>query len=397
MIDVVHRALLLLQLDQVVDDRDDVLLRQRRRRHRDVEAELPVDAVAAHVPEVIPLLVEEKAVDERLGGLQVRRVPRAELLVDGPECILLRADDVLGNRLGDDRFLVPLLHEQAELLDVRFPDPLDVLVGQRGIFRNEDLPRLLVHHVAADDPPLVVLELDLVDVDLFHEIEELEDLVVGRIAEGAQQRRHREFLLPVDVRVHHVVDIGRELHPRPAERDDPGRINRRPVRVGRFTEEHTRRPVELADDHTLRPVDDEGPAVRHRRQVPQIDVLFDRVHVRFPVLCLLGQAQLRLDGDRIGEPALLALGDRVLRFLDIVLDEFQEKILPRVGDREVHFEHRLKALVPPPCRGGVGLQETLPRLELDVEQIGCFDDLRDLAERDPLAGLVLQASHSSGK
>ncbi len=37
-IDVVHRALLLLQLDQVVDDRDDVLLRQRRGRHRDVEA-----------------------------------------------------------------------------------------------------------------------------------------------------------------------------------------------------------------------------------------------------------------------------------------------------------------------------------------------------------------------
>jgi len=52
-------------------------------------------------------------------------------------------NDVLGNRLGDDRFLVPLLHEQAELLDVRFPDPLDVLVGQRGIFRNEDLPVFL--------------------------------------------------------------------------------------------------------------------------------------------------------------------------------------------------------------------------------------------------------------
>ena len=244
MIDVVHRALLLLQLDQVVDYRDDILLRQRRRRHRDVEAELPVDPIAPDVAEVIPLLIEEEAVDERLRRLQVGRVPRAKLLVDRPQRILLGTDDVLGDRLGDHRFLVPLLDEKAELPDVGFLDPLDVLFGEGRVLGDENLPRLLVDDVAADDASLVLLQVNFVDVDLLHKVEELEDLVVGGIAQGAQERRHGKLLLPVDVGVHHVVNVGRELHPRSAEGDDPGRIDRRPVRVRRFAEEHAGRTVE---------------------------------------------------------------------------------------------------------------------------------------------------------
>ena len=95
MVDVVHRALLLLQLDQVVDDRDDVLLGQRGRRHRDVEPELAVHPVASDVAEVVPLLVEEEPVDQGLGGLQIGRIAGAELLVDGGQGVLFGADDVL--------------------------------------------------------------------------------------------------------------------------------------------------------------------------------------------------------------------------------------------------------------------------------------------------------------
>ncbi len=76
--------------------------------------QLAVDPVAADVAEVVPLLVEEEAVDQGLGRLQIRRVAGAELLVDGAERILFGADDVLRDRLGDDRLFVPLLHEQAE-------------------------------------------------------------------------------------------------------------------------------------------------------------------------------------------------------------------------------------------------------------------------------------------
>ena len=54
------------------------------------------------------------------------------------------------------------------------------------------------------------------------QVEDLEDLSVAFEADGAQKRGDRQFLLPVDVCVHHVVDVRSELDPRTFERDDAG-------------------------------------------------------------------------------------------------------------------------------------------------------------------------------
>jgi len=59
--------------------------------------------------------------------------------------------------------------------------------------------------------------------DLFHRVEQLQDVGVRAVAERAQQRGGRKFLLLVDVDVDHVVNIDRELDPRAAERDDARR------------------------------------------------------------------------------------------------------------------------------------------------------------------------------
>ncbi len=100
----------------------------------------------------------------------------------------------------------------------------------------------------------------------------------------------------------------------------------------------------------------------------------------FAVLRLLGEPQFCLQRNSIGKPAFLAFGDRVLGLLHIVFDELEEKILPGIGDREIHFEHCLQAFVFPPCGRQVGLQETSPRLQLDIQQVRSFHNLRDLAE-----------------
>ncbi len=68
---------------------------------------------------------------------------------------------------------------------------------------------------------------------------------------------------------------------------------------------------------------------------------------RLAVLGLLRQAQFGLERDGVREAALLALRHGVLRLLDVVLDELEEEVLPRVGDREVHLEDRLETLVLP--------------------------------------------------
>ena len=125
--------------------------------HRNVEAELAVDAVAPDITEVVPFLVEEEAVDQGFGGFQVGSIARTQLLVDCGERILLRADNVLRDGLRNHRFFAALLDEQAEFLDAGLLDSLDVFFGQDGIFIDEDLARLPVNDVAADGPPLKVL------------------------------------------------------------------------------------------------------------------------------------------------------------------------------------------------------------------------------------------------
>ncbi len=359
-----------------------------------VELQLAVHPVAPDVAEVVPLLVEEEAVDQRLGGLQVGGVAGAELLVDDGQGVLFGLHLVLRNGLRDDRLFVPLLQEEPELPDVRLADPLDVVFVQDRAVREQDLAGLLVHDVAADDAPLVRRDVHLRDVHLLDQVEELQDLVVGRIAQRAEERRDREFLLPVDVHVHHVVDVGRELHPGAAERDDARGIDRRPVGMDGLAEEYARGAVQLADDHALGAVDDERAAVRHGGQVAQVDVLLDGVDVRVAVLRLLREAQLGLHRDGVRQAAFLALRDRVLRLLDVILDELQEEVLPGIGHGEVHLEDGLQPLVPAARGLNVRLQEALPGLQLDVQQVRRIDDVRNLSEGDPLVRIIFHEAHS---
>src|SRR6185503_12357217 len=63
-VDVVSVALAVVQLDDARDDADEVVLRQRARLHRDVEAELAVQLVAPDLREVVAAEVEEQRVHE---------------------------------------------------------------------------------------------------------------------------------------------------------------------------------------------------------------------------------------------------------------------------------------------------------------------------------------------
>ncbi len=46
--------------------------------------------------------------------------------------------------------------------------------------------------------------------------EQFQDVLIRFITDTAKQRGHRELLLPVDVSIHHIVDVGclYEFHPR---------------------------------------------------------------------------------------------------------------------------------------------------------------------------------------
>ena len=73
------------------------------------------------------------------------------------------------------------------------------------------------------------------------------------------------------------MDVDGELDPRSAERDDARRDQALSVRVRRLLEHDARRAVQLADDHALGAVDDEGAERREERQLAEIDFLLDDV------------------------------------------------------------------------------------------------------------------------
>ena len=230
-------------------------------------------------------------------------------------------------------------------------------------------------------------------IHLFHQIEELEDLVVGRVTQGAEERRDGKFLFSIDVDVHHVADIGRELHPRSPERDDARGVDRKAVRMDRLVEKDAGRSVQLVDNHSLGPVDDIGAAVGHHRQVPKVHFLLDRIDVALSILALRREAQLRLQRHRKGQAPLLALYHRILRLFNIVLDEFENVVFPGVGNRKIHFKYLLETLVHSLLRRGRCLEEMLPGFELDIQQIRIIHDRGYLGEGDTSVRMMGMGFH----
>jgi len=79
------------------------------------------------------------------------------------------------------------LHEQAEFLDARFLDALDMIFVRTASLLMKISPVFRSTTSLQMIRPSELLEVDFPQVHFFHEAEELEDFVVGGIPEGAQQ------------------------------------------------------------------------------------------------------------------------------------------------------------------------------------------------------------------
>jgi len=174
--------------------------------------------------------------------------------------------------------------EDLDRLHAHVAHGVEALLGELVAHAAEriGLRVLGVRHVGGEHRPddltpfLPALEL-AGDVQHLRGEEELEDVRVGAVAEGAQERRGRKFLLLVDVDVDHVVDVDGELDPRAPEGDDPRRIEPLAVGMGVLLEDHARRAMQLAHHDALRAVDHERPERSHDGQLAQVDLLLDDI------------------------------------------------------------------------------------------------------------------------
>ena len=305
-VDVVLRVQPAVALDEVPDDRGDVLAGDRPALTWQLDAEprrdrveLLVELVAADPTEVVAAEVEEQALDELAGVVAGGRIARTQLLVD--------LDERLG--LGPGQVLVE--------------GSADVLVIE-------------------------------VDVDAR---EQRRDLVVLLVADRAQEGRRRDLALAIDLDPQLVLVVGLELEPRAAVRDDL-RAEQHPPRgrVLGLGVVDARRADELADHDALGAIDDEGALVGHPRVIAHVDAL------ALDLAGLLDQ-ELDVDVQRLAErqvlgPALL-LG--VLRYAELVVEELElHDLAGEVLDRADLIEQFAQPL----------LDEPGERIELEFDQVG---------------------------
>jgi len=188
------------------------------------------------------------------------------LAVDIFDCLFFSVAGVFFQSLENDRevgdFVVLVLFHfrvQKNRLHTTVDDPFDVVFLEHGVtFKDNDstlnggqLTGVLVgeilevgfHHTGGKLTTQYALQAGLRNLHFLGEVEDVEDVLVGLIADGAQQGGDGQFLLAVDVGIHHVVNVRRKLHPRSFERDDTGRIKHGAVGVLALAEEHARRAV----------------------------------------------------------------------------------------------------------------------------------------------------------
>ena len=304
-VDVVLGVEAAVGLDQVADDRGDVLAGDRALLAGELDAharrhaiQLLVELVPPDPAEVVPAEVEEQALDELAGVVRGGRIAGAQLLVDLDQRLVGRLGEVLVEGVGDERVLG-------------------------------------------------------VDVD---RAEQARDLVVRVIADGAEQGRGGDLALAVDLDPQLVLVVGLELEPRAAVGDHlGGEQHPARARVLELAVVHARRADELADHDPLGAVDHEGAHLRHPRVVAHVDAL------ALDLAGLLDQ-ELHVHVERpavreVLRPALL-LG--VLRRPELVVQELElHHLLGEVLDGADLIEQVPQALLDEPLEG----------LELQLDEV----------------------------
>ncbi len=278
-IDVVDRALAVLQIDEVANRLEDVALGQHAILERLVDLELVVQLQAADLREVVALGVEEQVVEQCERGLGRGWVTRAQAPVDlhdrlvgrrqlvGDQRVaqvaadvepvdeqhLERGDAVIAQlvELGLGHFLVALQehfagvlvdhvvrgdladdfgHFGRQLLDLGVLQLLDGGLGELAVLLDQDLARLRVPDVAggALARKQVVLDRLLVLLGRLEEHRlrrvEIVEQLFGRVPERAQENRRVQLAATVDAHVQDVLRVELEVEPRAAVRDHAGGV-----------------------------------------------------------------------------------------------------------------------------------------------------------------------------
>ena len=363
---ILSGGVVLLQAQEVVDGLHEVLGTQGANFQVLFDLQLFVELVPTHLAQVVLLGIEEHPEEQLLAGLHRGGLAGTDLLEEllGSFLAVLRV--VLVEGLGEHLARgVGLGEAHVEGLDIVGQEHLEVGLEEGLVGFHEHFTSAQVDDVLQEDGPIQHLagDRDFLETGLLKVLQEaLADLLVlgeqhflglgvldvlvallaqevvgnrhgelallqeegrrgvevtehglvgvevlGKEAQGAHERGAQELALAVDAGVEQALGVQLELDPGAAVGDDLGAVE---ALVRGDAEEHAGAAVQLAHDHALGAVDDEGAAVGHDRQVAEVDLgvrpLLEAADA-LVVLVPLVQAHPDLEGGRQRRAALHAL------------------------------------------------------------------------------------------
>jgi len=182
------------------------------------------------------------------------------------------------------------------------------------------------------------VELPLGDTNLLHGVIHPQQ-VVGAIPERLQQDRGGHFPTAIDANVKNVPCVEFEIEPGTAIGNNPGRVQYLAAGMGPpliVRERRAGRAVQLADHHSLGPVDEERTTLGHERKFADIDFLLPNVeHLLLRPLVLFiedNQAHTQLQRNGKRHALLKTFPFVVLRGPQRIIGELQGRRVVVVGN-----------------------------------------------------------------
>ena len=157
-------------------------------------------------------------------------------------------------------------------------------------------------------------QLLVADGNTIDGVERAQNFLVRTQTQRAQEDGAQELAFAIDTHVQHVLLVVFELNPRTAVRND---LAQEVGAVVRGLEEDAWRTMQLADDHALRAVDNEGAVGGHQRDIAEEDFLLlhvaDGAVTGLGIFVVNGETHGDLQRRGIGHTALLAFSHVVLQ------------------------------------------------------------------------------------
>ncbi len=129
--------------------------------------------------------------------------------------------------------------------------------------------------------------------------------------------------------------------------------------------------MQLGNNYTFGPVNDECSSRGHVRDHTQVHVLNDRLEI---LVLGIGTVQLQfgLERNTVGQPPFDTLFDGIARRIDEIIKEFEHEIVTCIGYREILGENLVQSFINPVLGICLQLEKILEGFYLNVKKVRVF-------------------------